>query len=272
MQSREFIDFHLAALETNEVRHNVALAILGRISNDPSRDFRGWTLGLPGQCAVQTPPWPIMLCELEQQQCRALAEQVQDIDYPAVVGPDLTAEWLVTRATELGSTFLEPIPQQIHALSEKPKYPGVPGNPRPVTIEDASLFADWIIAFAREATPHDPAPAREALERVAGEGRHMFWAVDGQPVSLAGIVRRTRNTAAIAGVYTPPSLRGRGYAGSVTAAVVERVFEEGRSTACLYTDLRNPFSNRCYAKIGFKPVCSSWHFPRERTSKESQRT
>jgi len=22
-------------------------------------------------------------------------------------------------------------------------------------------------------------------------------------------------------------------------------------TACLYTDLRNPMSNRCYAKIGF---------------------
>jgi predicted GNAT family acetyltransferase len=118
------------------------------------------------------------------------------------------------------------------------------------------------MAFKREATPHDPAPSRQQLERIAGEGRHMFWVVDGQPVSMAGIARRTRSTAAIAAVYAPPSLRGRGYAGSVTAALVERVFAEGRTTACLYTDLRNPFSNRCYAKIGFKPMHSSWHFPR----------
>jgi predicted GNAT family acetyltransferase len=86
--------------------------------------------------------------------------------------------------------------------------------------------------------------------------------VDGEPVSMAGIVRQTRHAAAIAAVYTPPKLRGRGYAGSVTAAVVERVFAEGKAIACLYTDLRNPISNRCYAKIGFKPICPSWHYPR----------
>jgi predicted GNAT family acetyltransferase len=79
---------------------------------------------------------------------------------------------------------------------------------------------------------------------------------------MAGIVRRLRTCAAIAGVYTPPALRGRGYAGSVIAAVVERIYAEGRTTACLYTDLSNLFSNRCYAKIGFKPVCSSFHFHR----------
>jgi predicted GNAT family acetyltransferase len=26
--------------------------------------------------------------------------------------------------------------------------------------------------------------------------------------------------------------------------------------------VRNPFSNRCYAKIGFEPVCSSLHYVR----------
>ena len=77
---------------------------------------------------------------------------------------------------------------------------------------------------------------------------------------MAGIVRRTRNAAAIAGVYTPPGLRGKGYAGSVTAAVVEKIYREGRKKACLYTYLSNPASNRCYEKIGFRPVCDSWMF------------
>jgi predicted GNAT family acetyltransferase len=109
----------------------------------------------------------------------------------------------------------------------------------------------------REATPHDPPPDRARLERAAAAGDHYFWVVDGEPVSMAGIARRTQNTAAISRVYAPPGLPGRGYADSVTAAVAERVFAEGRSSACLYTDLRNPFFNRCYARIGFAPVCAS---------------
>jgi predicted GNAT family acetyltransferase len=74
---------------------------------------------------------------------------------------------------------------------------------------------------------------------------------------MDGIVRRTRRGAAIAGVYTPPALRNRGYAAAVTAATVDSVFAEGKTLACLYSNLRNPASNRCYAKIGFKPVCRS---------------
>jgi predicted GNAT family acetyltransferase len=89
-----------------------------------------------------------------------------------------------------------------------------------------------------------------------------FWMVDSEPVAIAGIMRRTRHAAAIAGVYTPPRLRGRGYAGSVTAALVDSIFAEGRSMACLYVDLRNPYSNCCYAKIGFTPLCRSWYYPR----------
>jgi len=221
-----------------------------------------WSLGRPGQCATMTPGRPILLADINEAQCRALADETRELDYPGVVGPDRTAAWFAGRAIELGLTFLEPIPQQIHALRGKPNYPGAPGHARKVGPPDAELFAHWTIAFLREAVPHDPLPSRERLEQAAGEGRYQFWIVDGEPVSMAGIVRRTRHAAAIAGVYTPPALRGRGYAGSVTAAVVEQVFAEGKTAACLYTDLRNPSSNRCYAKIGFEPACLSWHYPR----------
>ena len=27
-----------------------------------------------------------------------------------------------------------------------------------------------------------------------------------------------------------------------------------------------PTANRCYAKIGFKPACRSWHYPRARVA------
>jgi predicted GNAT family acetyltransferase len=203
-----------------------------------------------------------VLADLDDAQCRALAEETARLDYVGVIGPDQTAFFFAQCAAELGVKFLELIPLRIHSLMEKPKYPGTRGHARRTTDEDASVLADWIASFSREATPHDAVPPRERLEAVAGERRHLLWIVDDEPVSMAAIVRRTRNAAAIAVVYTPPPLRGRGYGGSVTAAVVEQAFAEGKTMACIYTDLRNPSSNRCYAKIGFKPVCDSAHIPR----------
>jgi predicted GNAT family acetyltransferase len=257
-----FVARHKPALERDEVRHNVLLTILNRLEADEQPNARRWTLGEPGACAAQTPPYAIVLGHLTAAQCHALAEETCTIEYPGVVGPGLTARWFVERAAGLGITFGEPVPEQIHALCDPPRYPGVPGQARAVGPDDAPLLYDWTIAFMREAVPHDPPPGREQIAKAAAEGRHMFWIVDGAAVSMAAIARRLRNTAAISHVYTPPEWRGRGYAGSVTAAVVEKILAEGRSTACLYTDLRNPYSNRCYARIGFQPVCESWHIPR----------
>ena len=263
-QTLDFVELHRPALERDEVTHNVILANLDRLAIGRASGLRRWTLGAAGACAVQSPGYPIVLGELTQAQCRALADETRGLDYPGVVGPEETAQWFAERAIKLGLTFVEPIPQQIHVLLDTPNYPGSLGHARMIGTPDMELFADWTIAFLREAVPHDPLPSRERLAQTAAEGHHQFWIVDGQPVSMAGIVRRTRHAAAIAGVYTPPALRGRGYAGSVTAAVVERIFAEGKTAACLYTDLRNPSSNRCYAKIGFKPACRSWHYPRAR--------
>ena len=263
MDAAQFAAYHRPALEADEVRHNLMLAILARVVTETPAGFLHWTLGGPGACAVQSArEWSIVLGDLSEAQCRTLAEDTTELDYPGVLGPDLTAKWFVERARACGLEFAAPIPQQIHALTEQPRYPGASGHARAVIAEDAALFADWLEAFYREATPRDPVPPREQIERPAGEGRYLFWVDNGRPVSMAGIARRLRTCAAISGVYTPPALRGRGYAGSVTAAVVERVYAEGRTTACLYTDLSNPFSNRCYAKIGFKPVYSSFHFHR----------
>jgi RimJ/RimL family protein N-acetyltransferase len=263
VQLAEFADFHRPALERDEARYNLLLGLLGRLIDTAQPDLRLWTLGVPGQCAIQTTPHnAIILGDLTAEQCHAFAEATLPLDYPGVVGLDQTATLFVERASERGVTFAEPIPQLVQALRERPIYPAVRGAARLVEAADAALFADWMIAFVREATPHDRLPSRDNLDNTVAERRYRFWTLDGEPVSMAGIVRRTRDAAALAGVYTPPALRGRGYAAAVTAAVVDAIFAEGRTTACLYSNLRNAASNRCYAKIGFKPVCRSWHYQR----------
>jgi predicted GNAT family acetyltransferase len=77
------------------------------------------------------------------------------------------------------------------------------GRARVVEAADVSLFVEWMTAFSREAVPYDPAPKREQIEKTTADSRFQFWVVNDEPVSMAGIVRRTRNAAAIAGVYTP---------------------------------------------------------------------
>ncbi len=55
-------------------------------------------------------------------------------------------------------------------------------------------------------------------------------------------------------VYTPPELRGRGYAGAVTAAASQQALRAGAQELLLYTDLANPVSNSVYQRIGYRPV------------------
>ena len=256
MQLSEFIDAHVPALERDEVRHNLLLGVLARAAKS-GQPLRTWTLGAPGACAVQWPGRPIILGEVTREQCRDLAAQTRGLDYVGVGGLDYAPGWFTASAVELGARFSAPVLQRIQVLRTRPIFPAAAGAARQVVGEDGPLLADWLQAFEREAVPHDPPTPRAALEKAARDGRHMFWTVDNRPVAVAGVARRLRTAAAVAPVYTPPALRNRGFAGSVSASLAERLFAEGKDAVCLYADVRNAASNRCYANIGFRSVCDA---------------
>ena len=56
--------------------------------------------------------------------------------------------------------------------------------------------------------------------------------------------------------YTPPRLRGRGYATACVAALTQRILDQG-DRAILYTNLANPTSNLIYRRIGYRAVDES---------------
>ena len=260
MEIDEFIALHGSALETNAARHNLVLGLLERAKGHVDHGFMLWSLGEPGACAIRTTRVGrgVLLGEVNETQARALARMTTDVDYPNVQGPDETAKWFAAEAETLGLRFHEPEPLRISALSRPPSRPDVPGAARGVTPEDAALLMDWSIAFARDADTHDPAPTPADIEGVIARKRHFFWMLDGQPVAMAAMGRQMRGCGSIAPVYTLPEWRGRGFGGAITAHVVDQIFAAGRPTACLYIDANNPASNRCYAKLGFEPVCDSW--------------
>jgi ribosomal protein S18 acetylase RimI-like enzyme len=261
MQLAEFTAYHAPALDADEARHNLILGVMDRARIEPE-GVQFWTLGGPGACAIKTAGYPVVLGNLSKAESFVCAERTQELVYPGIVGSGETALWFIERAQELGISFTEKVPQQIQALTAEPAAPCVAGFARQAGLDDFEVFCRWTEGFIAEAVPHDPVPSPEGIRAILAEGRHWLWIGDRRPVAMAAISRRTKNAASINSVYTSPDQRNKGFAGAVTAAVARVIFSEGRRTVCLYTDLRNPASNRCYAKLGFRPVCESWHIVR----------
>ena len=79
-------------------------------------------------------------------------------------------------------------------------------------------------------------------------------------VSMVANTRSTLNGGTISLVYTPPHLRGGGYASCAVALLADKVINDGKKFANLFTDLTNPTSNSIYQKIGFVKIGQNIHF------------
>ena len=67
--------------------------------------------------------------------------------------------------------------------------------------------------------------------------------------------RPTRHGISVSLVYTPPELRGRGYATACVGELSRKLLGAGREFCALFADLANPISNHIYERIGYRPVC-----------------
>ena len=113
----------------------------------------------------------------------------------------------------------------------------------------------WMKAFTDECF-HENAPLDEASARYCVDRGMMYILEDGgQPVSMAGSSRQMPHGRAVGPVYTPPYLRGKGYATACVALLSRLILEKGNDYCALFTDLENPISNSIYQKIGYYPIC-----------------
>lgn len=132
------------------------------------------------------------------------------------------------------------------------QVPAVAGAARRATVADAAVCRELVGAFAAESG----APLRldeTAVRRRIESGWWWLWDRAGTPVALVARQTAVLGWARIGPVYTPPHLRGNGFASALTATVAAEIRAEG-ADACLFTDLANPTSNKIYQAIGFEPV------------------
>ncbi|MFJ8593855.1 GNAT family N-acetyltransferase [Streptomyces sp. NPDC093598] len=133
--------------------------------------------------------------------------------------------------------------------------PVPPGGPRVAVAADRGQLIRWHDEFSEAVglgTARDSAEWADA--RIAGGGITFWETPDGTPVAMAGTSPQVAGQVRVAPVYTPPHLRGRGYAGAATTEVSRAALAAGADEVLLFTDLANPTSNGLYQRIGYRPV------------------
>lgn len=124
--------------------------------------------------------------------------------------------------------------------------------------DDLELVIEWLAAFIEEALPRRSVHEQPALvlaRRIEDpDGGLMLWEDAGATVSLAGFGNPTPNGTRVGPVYTPPALRGRGYASALVGQMTAMLLNRGLRFCFLFTDLANPTSNNIYQRVGYEPV------------------
>lgn len=274
---RAFYERVAPFLERNEAAHTFHLGLRERLERDPhtfgpadpvlvAAFDGGEVVGV----VTQTPPYPAVLSLFEDLRgAEAIAERlhsdgatIQAVSAPLDAGPAFVNRWCALTGAGARITLEERIYEATEVLPPRPTS----GRMRPYTEADRDVVLAFMAAFFAEASPGSPGSDPEAFLRrrlAEAEGGLVIWE-DGGPVSLAGYGAPSPTAMRIGPVYTPPELRGRGYASALTAAVTELVLAGGRRSCFLFTNLANPTSNSIYQKIGYRPVLdvSQWTFER----------
>ncbi len=265
-----YSEVHQYLLE-HEVVHSLPLGLIQHISKGRFDQPAYMALieddGILRGVAMRTPPHGVVLSRLVMPCERLFHLLINDLfdlygaDLPGVLGEKSDsrafAQMWSARAGVASRLVME---QRIYRLDVVKPPTGVAGVMRPVAPAERDTLIAWIIGFSA-ITANGEMSHTEAAKRIdhylnAPEpfGQLFVWESDGEPVSMTACTRSTDNSATVSLVYTPPEHRRKGYAGALVAAVSQHILDNGKSMACLFTDLSNPTSNHIYQAIGYRQV------------------
>ncbi|MGW7069960.1 GNAT family N-acetyltransferase [Streptomyces sp. NPDC054855] len=227
------------------------------------RTGAGGESGRTGQVTgafVWTPPHFLALSPLPDE---AAAEELAGVLADAGLEPAGVGAESVTAATfasawqrRTEATAAVSYPQRLYRLGTlTPPEPAPAGGARIAGDADRALLVRWHGEFNEALGEKGARGAGEwADARIAYGGVTLWESPDGTPVAMAGNTRRVAGQVRVAPVYTPAHLRGRGYAGAVTAEVSRAALAAGAAEVLLFTDADNPTSNELYQRLGYRPV------------------
>jgi RimJ/RimL family protein N-acetyltransferase len=265
--TEEFLSVAGEFLRAEAARNSVMLTVTADVlaagpAAGPHGMLFGWWQPEAGPLAgafMHTPGHPAVLSGMTGTPAAALARdltaagrQVPGVNAGQQAAAAFTAAW----RDRTGDAAAEHRRMRLFRLARLvPPAPAPAGAARPGAAADRELLAGWFGAFAREVDDDVPGYDHRAdVDHRLGYGGVTVWEDAGAVVSVACLTRAVGGMARIGPVYTPPALRGRGYAAGATAAVSTAALDAGAREVVLYTDLANPTSNALYERLGYAPV------------------
>lgn len=124
---------------------------------------------------------------------------------------------------------------------------------------DEGRLAQWKLEYSLESLgePDRPALRQECAqfaERAAAGGSTWVLESEGERVAMSSFNAELTELVQVGGVWTPPTLRGRGYARAVVGASLRDAQRAGCQRAVLFTGESNAPAVRAYAALGFERV------------------
>ena len=125
---------------------------------------------------------------------------------------------------------------------------------------DLRQITRWRSAYRVELLGHraddpqlDASSAKEMAPLIAQRSCFLLEA-GGEPVALSAFNAMLPDCVQVGAVYTPPELRGRGYARAVVAASLLAARDAGVTRSILFTGQDNAFARRAYLALGYRVV------------------
>jgi RimJ/RimL family protein N-acetyltransferase len=248
-------------LERAEIEHAMTLQS-GRFARNDASHFQKplyWaTVEEEGQivgCAFRTPPYRLGITALPPAAIPALVESVAAVyrTLSGVAGPEPAASAFTAAWTKLrgGSWSVQSRQSLLTHKAIVPTRDPPPGTLRLATGADGALAQRWGAEFAYDS---GIAGLDGGLCARLIDLRQLYFWDDGAPRCMIGVLRETRDAAAIGVLYTPAALRERGYATAAVAAFSRQLLDRGLRHSYFCLEPSNPAGAWICRRLGYAVV------------------
>jgi uncharacterized protein len=264
----EFLDTSGAFLLRNEIANCVMLGSALRIRDKVGKHGTGTyfaSMQSNGEtCAVAffSPTRPLQLTSMSPAMLELLIYDMRQRNLtPSEISSDAqTAREFAVRWSEINKLeYIEDHTFRVYQLQKLIPPKAVVGRLRVASPADVKLVAEWAEAFDTEVEFGDAPGIRDLVLLALQEQRMYVWDVGG-PVCMLMRNAPTPNAERVSVVYTPPEQRGKGYGAAANAALAQIILDSGKRYACLFSEVRNPISNKMYVNIGYEVVCDVYRY------------
>jgi ribosomal protein S18 acetylase RimI-like enzyme len=244
-------------LRSRPVEHTVPLTLVetlrseGRHAYGPGDPIFAWSDDSVG-AALQTPPHPLLV--VAAPDVAGLVALLAGRPLEAVNAPDDNG-FVEAWCARTGAAAVPLRRIRLYRLNElTPPVPAPPGAARLATAADRELLLSWVDDFQAEIGDRAGRSTAQVVDSRLADRALTLWEKDGTPVSLVGNSPLEAGMVRVTMVYTPPALRGHGYAAGATTAVSRAALDAGAEHVVLFTDTTNATSNALYQRLGYRPV------------------